>query len=534
MKLLTIRIEKSSLQLAEADHNGKKLLIQKMRMFALPENLESGGFLQDPTAMADFIASCIERGKLSGGKAILLLDVASVMLKEYTHEKTKPSVLLSLAVLEAEAVLPDNEGEFIIENEWYGGRLNKDGLQKSAIYAANERFISEIGKECRKKGVKLAAVFPASTVHTELVRLLLDSRISGSEFSEKTIAAIDLSHQEIRVAVFHNRDLVHQRADDLLLEEFYRGAAAVYMIPVEEAEDYCLKYGFREKGSGGILDLPSLEALYQAGGSFITKLLRSVNVILTAEELQLDAVVISGTAAAIPGMPEIVAESTGIPCKSIDEYYEMLSDTIVLDDELKERENLFQRLFLLCGIDYRKKKNLNFLMRGIARKRNNRRTLVVCTLILICTFLVMAILPLNYLITSRDYRNNQQAVSSPKYQSAQALLEEQRQLQNAIQAMKAETNSLPFGQSNTADMLGELQAKLFVGCRINNLVYDRGNDTFHVIFSTSKLDDFVAAKNRLNEGGRFQVSLPLTINSSDNLWQCQISIRVLPQNAEEE
>lgn len=530
MKLLTIKIEKSSLQLAEVNQVGKKSLIQKMRMFALPENLENGGFIHNPSALADFILSCIERGKLTKEKSVLLMDVASVMLKEYTHEKTKPSALLALASLEAEAVLPENEGSFIIENEWYGGTLNKDGLQRSAIYAVNEAFITEISKELKVKGVKLTAVFPTSIVHTQLIRNLLSAGISGNEFNSKTVAAIDLSHQEIRVSIFHNRSLIHQRADDILMEEFYRSIAAVFMIPLEEAEEYCLKYGFLENGAAtGRISTEIYESIQNAGAALITKLFRSINIILTSEQLHLDQIIISGTAAAFPGIAAIISEYTGAPCSSIDDYYGMLSQVVSLDGELKERQNLYQRLVILAGVDYRQKKSLNFLMKGIARKRSNRRTLTICGVIFLVTILIMAVLPLNYYITSQDYKDNSKAISSKEYVAARALLEEQRRVQTQLQEKKAESDSLPFGQSDVAAMLKELKTKLFTGSTINSLAYDQQTETFSMVFTTSKLDDFVVAKNRLNEGGRFKVSLPLTVNSTENMWQCQITIKVLPK-----
>lgn len=527
MNLLTIKIEKNILQLAKVRHIWKKTYIDKVRVFPIPENLENGGFVKNTGAFADFVVSCLDRGKLTKGKAMLLLDVSTVLLKEYTHEKSKPAHLLSLASLEADAVLPENEGKFIIENEWYGSRMDHEGLQTSAIYAVNESFITKITKDMKTRGIKLVAVIPTTIVHTDIIKKLLSNKISGSEFDNKTVVALDLSHQEIRASVFHNRELIHQRADDQIMDEFYRSVATAFHLSLEEAEEYCLKNGFREESEGNRRNSVAYEEMAQTGVSLVTRMARSIKIILSAENLILDRIIISGVAAAIPGLAKFINECLGIQCNSIDDYYESLSEAVKLDGELKNRNNLFQRLVLLAVIDYKHKKNLNFLTRGIARKRNNRRTIFICTFVFIATLLVMSILPINYYIASQDYKRNSEAIASPEYTLVQSLLIEQRQVQAQLNALKSEADSLPFGESNLAYLLSELQTKLFTGTTINSMTYNSEAETFDVLFTTTDLDSFILAKNRVNGDENFEVSLPLTISSDTNSFQCKISIKVL-------
>lgn len=528
MNLLTIKIEKNILQLAEVRQSGKKTYINKVRVFPMPENLENGSFIKNTKAFADFVVASIEKGKLAKEKAMLLLDVSSVLLKEYTHEKTKPSHLLSLASLEADAILPDNEGIFIIENEWYGNRQDQDGLQTSAIYAANEGFISGLSRDLKAKGIKLVAVFPTTIVHTDIIKKLISKGISGSEFDQKTVVALNLSNQEIRVAVFHNRELIHQRADDQIMEEFYRNVANVFHLSLEEAEEHCLKYGFDEEGIGNKKNPDAYEHMAQTAVSLITRMARSIKIILTSQNLRPHHIIISGEASAIPGLTRFINECLGIQCDGIERFYQSLSKVIDLDGELKERKKLFQRLIILAGLDFKHKKDLNFLTFGIARIRNNRRTIFVCTFIFIATILVMAILPINYYITSEDYKRNSEAIERPEYMEAQNLIIEQRNIQAQVDALEAEANRLPFGESNLSYLLLELQTKLFAGTTINTMFYNSQFETFEVLFTTKDLDSFILAKNRVNEDEKFEVSLPLTIRSDEKTFQCRISIKVLP------
>lgn len=532
MDLLTIKIEKNILQVAEISQNRKKTFINKVRVFPIPENLENGGFVRNTADFADYISSCIERGKLKKEKAVLLLDISSVLLKEYTHEKSKPAHLLSLASLEADAVLPENEGKFIIENEWYGSRQNQDGLQTSAIYAVNEDFISGLTKAMKNKGIKLIAVFPTTVVHSDIIKKLLSKKISGSEFDYKTVVALDLSHQEIRASIFHNRDLIHQRVDDQIMEEFYRTVANSFRISLEGAEEYCLKNGLNEESQGNLMNPEAYEQMAQTGVSLITRIARSIKLILSAENLRPDRIIISGASSAIPGLTKFINECLGIPCDSIDNYYKVLSGAVDLDGELKDRKNIYQRFVLLSGVDLKLKKDLNFLTRGIARKRSTRRTILICSFVFIATLMVMSILPINYYITNQDYKRNSDVLESKAYIEVQNILLEQRQVQAQINALEAEADKLPFGESNLSFLLLELQTKLFAGTIINNMVYNSDTNSFDVVFTTTNLDNFVLAKNRVNEDEKFEVSLPLTISSDLNSIQCKINIKVLPIKSE--
>jgi len=534
MDLLTIKIEKNYLQLAEISHSKKKTFINKVRVFSIPENLENVGFVRNIGAFTDFVVSCIERGKLTKGNAILLLDVSSVLLKEYYHEKSKPAHLLALAGLEADAVLPDDEGKFIIQNEWYGARLNQDRLQTSSIYAVNEGFVSGITKEMKNRGIKLVAVLPTTIVHTDIIKKLISKKISGSEFDNKTVIAINMSNQEVRAAVFHNRELIHQRADDQIMEEFYRNVANAFSLSIEEAEEYCLKNGFDESRESNRENPEAYERMAESGVSLITRFARSIKIILSAENLRPDHIIISGSAAAIPGLTKFIYDCVGIQCNSIDDYRDAMTGVIDLGGELKDRKYLFERFVLLAGLDFKRKKELNFLTQGIARKKNKRRTIFLCLFLFITMLLVMSIAPINYLITSQDHKRNSQILGSTEYIEVQELLMEQRQVQAQINALEAETKKLPFGESNLAYLLLELNTKLFPGTQINSMLYDNETKTFDVVFTTTNLDSFVLAKNKVNEDEKFEVSLPLTISSEGDSLQCRINVKVLTVEEEQE
>ena len=355
--MLIIQIDKYTLQLAEVSYNGKKTLINKMRLFRLPENLENGGCSKDTAASADFVSNCIERGRLAKGKALLFLDDSSVMRKEYTHENSKPAHLLSLACLEADAILPENEGSFIIENEWYGPRKNREGLQTSVIYAANEDLVSGLTKHLKKRGILLKAVFPSALAHTDLIRSLLNPMISGKEFADRTVVSVCFSDQEMRIAVFHNGELIHQRIDEQSMQDFYRNVALAYHIPQTETESFCLKNGFNRNADINRINADAYERMEEAAESMLLKFVRSINIILNSEGLNLDHIIISGTPSAFPGFAEFISKCLKVDCSVIDEYSQRLSPIVELGDELKNRSNLFHKLVLLRGADYKKNKD---------------------------------------------------------------------------------------------------------------------------------------------------------------------------------
>ena len=74
MKLLIVKVEKYVLQIAEASSRGKKVTLNKMRQFALPQHLENGGYINDTSSLVDFINSCILKGKLNKYKIFFCLE----------------------------------------------------------------------------------------------------------------------------------------------------------------------------------------------------------------------------------------------------------------------------------------------------------------------------------------------------------------------------------------------------------------------------------------------------------------------------
>ncbi|MDD2215566.1 MAG: pilus assembly protein PilM [Eubacteriales bacterium] len=522
MNLLTIQIEKNIIQLANISKRGESIYINKMRRLFLPDNLKNGEFTSDTAAFSDFIDMVITKGKLSKGKAILLLGADCVIHREYTHEELKKSQLVSLAILEANAILPEDEGTFIVENQWYGSRHNKEGLQTSAIFAVNQEFITSLTNELKAKGIKLSGIFPTMVAHTDLIRKLLNYKISGLEFSDKTVAAIHLSPQETQVSLFHNRQLIHQRTDSLAVSEFYQAVATTFQLSADETESY-------------INNNPeSLKQVEEAASLMITTLIRSINIVSSVEGLRIDNILISGGTASIPGMAEFFTEVTEIPCSNIEQYKEALSKIVTLQGELKEHQEFYQRLVLLRGLDYKKRKELNFLTRGIQSRRRNRRTLTVCITVFILMVLVMAILPINYYIINKDIKRNKAIIASPEYVEIKNLLEEQRQMRAQVTAIDEEKASLPFGDSLVAHYLKILNTDLFNGATLNSITYKEDTGTFNVIVTGKDLDYFIMAKNKIDQEENLMVSLPLTFRKEEGLLRCEMTITVLPEKGEGE
>lgn len=524
--MLTIHINKCTLQIAEVSYSGKTSCINKMRQFDLPDDLENGGFTKNTAVSADFIASCIERGKLSKEKALLFLGESFVMHKEYTHESTKPANLLSLACLEADAILPENQGTFIIENEWYGPRKNKAGLQISAIFAINEETVSDLTKLLKEKGIKVIGVFPAAIAHTDLVKKLIGSSIGGTVFADKTVAAIYFSDHETRISIFHNGELIHQRADEQLMEEFFRNVAAAYNISVNEAFDLCLKNGFQPDSGVNREYKDAYDQMQDAGAAMLSKMARFINILLTSEDLKLDHIIISGAPAAIPGFPGLISECFDVRCSTIDDFREELSGDVRLGGELKDRYNLFHRLALLKGIDYKKYKELNFLSKGIKRKKERQKTILVCLFIFIAMVIIMSILPVSYFIANKDYDRNIAMLESPEYMEMQKLLEEQRSVMIQVAAVNEERENLPFGDSHLGQSLEILKKELLAGTSIISMSFDETAKTINAVVSTSDLDSFLTAKNRVNSMEEFDVLPSFAFSKKEGLWNCEISIKL--------
>lgn len=527
MKLLTIQIEKNVIRMTQVNEKGNKSSIEKLRSFDLPDELAEGRYASAPQALADYIASSMEKGRLSFGKAVLLLGASSVIHKEYTHESAKRPHLIALANLEAESILPDDEGEFIIENLWYGPEKNKEGRQTSSIFASADVFITDLVKALKQNKVKIIGAYSTLSVYSRLMKKLISHEVAGDRFQGKTVAAMDLSYPELRLALYHNGQLIHQRMDEQYIEELIRAASAAYLIPPDAVGGFLQKNGLLEEKEGNLHNPQALEETQQAVGSIFSKLLRSINITLNSEGLSLDRIILSGELAAIPGLTEFFSEYAGIPVDSVNEFHSQFCKVIDLEGELSERDDLYQSLLLLGGVDRKEIKSLNFLSRGLKRKKSARRTYLTCALILVATIIVMALLPLNYMITKEDRDRNAAVMETPEYIAMQELLQEQRRVRSQLSEIEAERARLPFGKSRLARYLKELQSEFLINTATNSLFYDYETGSFTGELIAADPEIFIRSKNRLNELDDLKVSVPLTVYKGESNWFYQFQIEIL-------
>jgi Tfp pilus assembly PilM family ATPase len=533
MKLLTIQIEKNVLRLAQINSKGNRCFISKMRSFDLPENLYEGRYAADPHALSDYIISSIEKGRLPLGKAALLLGASSVIHKEYTHEPVRQSHLLALANLEAETILPEDEGEFIVENLWYGQEKNEQGLQTSSIFASSNAFVTDLAKALKQGGIKVVGVYSSLGVYSQLMKRLISGEVSGDRFEGKTVAALDISYPELRLAIYHKGQLIHQRMDEQLIDELYRTVASAHRIPMDAVGNFLLKNGLIEEKEGNKSDPSALEQTMQSVATTFSRLLRSINIILSAEGLSLDYLLVSGEGSSIPGLLDFVGDTSGISVGSAEEFYSEFSHVLELEGELADRTDLYASMLLLGAPGQKAVKSLNFLTQGLKRRRSKGRTYLICGLILLLTLIVMSLQPINYMIAVGDRDKNIALMESPEYVAVQQLLDEQRQVRNQLSEAEAEKSKLPFGGSGLSERLKILQSELFVSTTVNTLQYDHETGRFSGEVVTGDLNLFIDAKKIINEQESFRVSIPLTLYRGDNNWYCQFEIELLKTGEEE-
>ncbi len=528
-QLLVIQIEKTVLKLADISVKGKIVFIHRMRRFVLPPSIENGECLKDPEAFADFVASSIEKGRLDRKKAILIMGTANVIQKEYRHEETKNSHLMSLALLEAEAVLPENEGPFIIENMPYGACKDKDGQIRSAIFAAKEEEVLKLAHEMKARGIPLVGIEAEIVAHSVFSRRFLN--LSGPETDrfQKTVLVINVSSQDTLISVFNKGNLLHQRVEDFRIGRLFESMAEPFGVDPDDAESYFSKLGFDEN-CPEYQERPELFAqMEDSAAAVVTKLSRSLNVILSADDLEMDQILLCGEYADIPKLSELIEDVTGVPCVRITEYPDRIDQLLRLDGELKGRPDLIGPLLILAGGERNRRKNLNFLAKGLTATKKKRRTFLICASLFLSMVIVMSILPLSYYITYVDKQRNEALLASAEYQDIKALISTQRELQAKVAAVDEERDRLPFGNSEAAKYLTVLQKRLFTGSEVNSIIYNEAEKTFTVILSISDLDTFVAAKNSVNAQKDLKVSLPLTLKEENGRWVCQLSIQILDE-----
>ncbi|MDR2296140.1 MAG: hypothetical protein LBD95_05015 [Clostridiales Family XIII bacterium] len=486
MKLLTIKIERRLLQLAETEIRGKRIAIKSARSFPLPENPEGDALTDDPEALARFIGEAIRRGRLTPAPAALLFHSALAPYHEYYHPKLSASELRGRARAEAEAFLPPGLGSHIIESERYSGEGDAEN-RTSAIFAVKDGFLRTLVKSLKAAGIRSRFASSSLSVWSDLMRKLLNALLRNDVHLGTNPVCLDVGEDCIRLLFFVRTRLVHRC--ELPVPE---GLSEADLL-------LCLEEALRER-------------IRQVGSR-------------EGEDAKPDCILLAGMRAGAPDFADRVAGRLNMPCRSADFYADRLRDAVMLDGELADRPGLYAKVLSQAGALPKKQKKKNLLYGGFRKRRERGIARATAVALSAATLAAMSAMPIANLCIERENAESLAIITRPIYAEAREKLAAQRQLNALLQSHMAEEAYMQNRNLRYGALLYQISRGLFAEARIERIDHENNDDSMDVTFTTSDPDAFLEAKEAMNRDGNLTVADPVIMTRTETaLWRCVATI----------
>jgi hypothetical protein len=487
MKLLTVKIERRFLYLAETETRGKCVVIKSARSFPLPEGPEGGDSAEDPETLARFIDEAIKRGRLAPAPVALLFHSGFAPHHEYYHQKMSASEERGRAGAEAEFFRPSDLGRHIFETERYSHGNDSDG-RTSAVFAVKDEFLRGLIKSLKSFGIKTRFASSALAVWSDLMRKLLNALLKRDVRFGFSPLCLDVGEDSVRCLFFVNARLVHRRetpipeglSDDELLQ-----------CIAEETQEIILHVGNKEGDA----------------------------------DIKPDCILLSGECASAPNFADRVAGRLNVPCRTPGFYMDQLCDTVSLGGELVDRQTLYGRIVSLAGAIPGKQKKKNLLYGGFRKRRESGIARAAAVFFTLATLAAMSAMPLANAYLKWDNAENLAIIERPIYAEAREKLAAQRQLNALLQNHMAEEAYMQSKNLKYGALLYQISRGLLANARIERVVHEDTGAGMDVTFTTADPDSFLELKEKMNEEGNLTVEDPVVMNKAgDALWRCEITI----------
>lgn len=591
MVILLVEAGDASLRIAQVEQARKRVSILKDATFELPQQLRDGGYIENLAWFTRFLSSSLEtEGFSSDAKMIFTLGDSLIRSKTFMHPPTKPAVLKSFAIIEAETVLRGNPEDYIIETLTYGNPPDVEGQIKSVLYAVERAMLLRVVDALSGVGFNIIKVLPRIASFVEAVMVMMDG---NAELASKTVAAIDFTDGRSQLVIFENGQLLFEstygsvalstarllapdtgvasavvppaepietvRADgDLLSVNAVSESTATQEVPkivlsdlptitlselvapvsVPSVEPVPLTTGVprftpandsavdfldeTEVGSSAPRYTPgmplsdrAMREIEHAIDPAVAEVMRGLRIVLAAERLDLDLVVVSGGLSVLPGMNERVAELAGAPCVSVDEFYRSMSATVRVSPQLQAESTVFAEMISLAGGAVgRYTGSLDLILERNAGRHSSTLQTAIIAGVSAVALLAMAVVPANYFIADSQVRDDERVLASPAYTKVDGIRNELSKYAELAKPVEDTSTPLPVGQSKVSVLHGDLYGMLPPSMQQFSFSYEPLSGELPLSFSIDSTEEFLAFKARMESSSYFDIKVPLTYSRS--------------------
>lgn len=505
MKTLFLQLTDRVLKLTPVKRSGRTSRFGAPAVFELPQALRDGRATENARGLAAFAKKCMQDAALEGRPVVFCLDAVT---KEYQHLPVRRADLLKLARLEAETVIPEDAGHYVVVNDEYGGTDGRTGRMKSVLYAVPGALIRDILKEFRQLGIRVAKISPPVSGLMNSAKTALRLRPGNPDFSGKTAAVVDVGKEKLRVLLFSGGSPVFQKEFDSVYGELTDILEREEGLAREDAEREIGRAGFLLNSGGGRLRPEAARSAALLIETAAGEVIRNIRVVLSSERLELGRIFFCGNFSSHPDFRqyieslglEVPFENVGTACGA--------GLGIALEPQAAAEGLHPEDFFALNGLITGGKPGcVDFLCEENSRRGSRRANLLILLILTIASAAAMALQPFLYHEALGRQARDRAALSSPVYREAKDTLDRQSGLRAKLDAEKKDRDALPLGSS--AEIYEQIQKEVAdKATAVNQCSVDYAAGSVSLSFTVPGLAEFASVRDGVSAAGYFSVLIP--------------------------
>ncbi len=303
--LVGVDISSTSVKLLELSRTTSGYRIESYAVEPLPANAMNDKSLQDVEAVGEAIKRALKRSGSKKRFAAVAVPSAMVITKVIQMPAgLKPNELEAQIQLEADQYIPYSLDEVNLDHQVIGASEHETGSNDVLLVASRSENVEERTAACEIGGLtaKVVDIEPYTIEHTcKLIQQQTDV-----DWTEKTIAVLDIGATMTSLSVFRNDSLVYTREQPFggkqLTEEIMRR----YGLSYEDAG--------RVKRVGGLPENYEPEILSPFKDQMVQQANRFLQFFFSADQNDyVDQILLAGGCAEIPGIAELIEAQIGTP-----------------------------------------------------------------------------------------------------------------------------------------------------------------------------------------------------------------------------
>lgn len=339
--LLGIDISSTAIKLLELKGQDGKYRVESYAVEPLPANAVVEKSISDIDAVSEAIKAAVKRSRTKLRSAALAVPGSAAISKTIAMPADLSEQELEAQIeLQADQYVPYPLDEVNLDFQVMGASEGENNIDVLLVASRSDNVESRVDA-CEAAGIT-PRVMDVESYATETAFSLLAADMGG-QGRDQAVAVVDVGATMTTLTVLQDREIIYTREQVFggrqLTEEIQRR----YGLSFEEAG--------RAKRQGGLPDSYEEEVLEPFKQAMAQQVVRSLQFFYGASQHNtVDALMLAGGCAVIPGVAQLIEEETGVPTQVANPFANMAVSSRIKPERLSADA---PALIIACGLAMR-------------------------------------------------------------------------------------------------------------------------------------------------------------------------------------